>query len=288
VGPEICLARRPPLVYGRATGWGRTGPLANTAGHDINYLALSGALGLIGPKDGPPTPPLNLVADYGGGALYLAFGVLSAVFEARASGRGQVVDLAMLDGVTSLLALFHAMSQLGQLVPRRGENLLDGGAPYYTVYPALDNRYLAVGAVEPRFYKAFLERLGLDSASLPAQNDRARWPELRARIAARFLTRTRDDWAAHFAVADACVSPVLSLEEAGRHPHNLARETLVEVDGVRQPHPAPRLSRTPGSIQRHAPAPGEHSGEVLRDFGFSEPEIRAGMDAGFLAGRRVD
>jgi alpha-methylacyl-CoA racemase len=282
IGPEDCFAIRPQLVYGRGTGWGQTGPLAQAAGHDINYIALTGALDMIGPPGGAPVPPLNLLGDYGGGALYLAFGVLCAVLEARISCKGQVVDAAMVDGVTSLLTIFHGFRQSGQLQPTRGSNVLDGGAPYYTVYQTRDGRHLAVGAVEPRFYDALLERLGLDARDLPAQNDRSRWPELRARIGERFLTRTRDEWVEHFAGHDVCVSPVLSIDEAAAHPHNNARQTLVEHDGVAHPLPAPRLSRTPGAIHRGPPERGEHTIEALRDWGFDTEEIAAGLRDGVL------
>lgn len=283
IGPEACLARRPQLVYGRATGWGRGGPMSATAGHDINYLALTGALDMIGPAGGAPVPPLNLVGDYGGGALYLAFGVICAVLEARASGRGQVVDLAMVDGVTSLLTIFHGLRQLGELAPGRGRNVLDGGAPYYTLYEAQGGGYMAVGAIEPRFFAALLDRLGLNRAELPDQNDVARWPELRARIAERFRTRTRDEWAEHFAGSDACVSPVLSLQEAATHPHNTAREVLIDIGGVSHPRPAPRLSRTPGAIHRPAPHRAQHTREALLDWGFGEGEIAEGLQQGIFA-----
>ncbi len=280
IGPEVCLRRQPTLVYGRGTGWGQEGPLAKAAGHDLNYIALTGALDLIGPAGGAPVPPLNLVGDYGGGAAYLAFGILAAVFEARQSGKGQVVDAAMVDGVNSLLTVFHAMRQAGQLQPERGANILDGGAPYYTTYPARDGRYVAVGAIEPRFYRILVERLGLDGASLPDRDDRANWPELRTRFAEQFLTRTRDEWAQHFDdCPDACFSPVLTLAEAGDHPHNKERQIFTELDGVTHPRPAPRFSRTPGEVRVRAPYQAEHTVEILTEWGFAPEEIEKGLAA---------
>lgn len=267
IGPEDCWRVNPRLVYGRATGWGQEGPLAQAAGHDINYIALSGALDRIGPAEGPPVPPLNLLGDYGGGGIYLAFGLVCAVLEARGSGQGQVVDAAMVDGVTSLMTVFHAFQQLGQLDPRRGANLLDGGAPFYGCYETRDGKYVAVGAIEARFYALLLEGLGLDPATLPDRSDRRRWPDLRARLAAAFRQRSRDDWAVRFAQSDACVTPVLTLDEVAAHPHNQARGLLAEVAGIRQPRPAPRLSRTPGAIARGAPARGEHTAQALADWG---------------------
>jgi alpha-methylacyl-CoA racemase len=238
---------------------------------------------MIGPQGGAPVPPLNLVGDYAGGALYLAFGVVCAVMAARASGEGQVVDAAMVDGTANLLTVFHGLRQMGELVSGRGMNLLDGGAPQYGTYRTRDGGYVAVGAVESRFYANLLAGLELDPATLPVREDRSNWPELRARIGARFLTRPRDEWARHFEGRDACVSPVLSLEEAGGHPHNAARRMLLAVDGVEHPHPAPRLSRTPGAVCRTAPRRGEHTAEVLRAWGFDEGEITAGLNEGVFA-----
>jgi alpha-methylacyl-CoA racemase len=280
VGPKDCLVRRPQLVYGRGTGWGQDGPLADVAGHDINYIALTGALDMIGPADGPPVPPLNLIGDYGGGALYLAFGVVCGVLEARNSGRGQVVDAAMVDGVTSLLTMFHALRQAGRLRPGRGRNVLDGGAPYYRPYGTKDGRFVAVGAIEPKFYRELIEKLELDPATLPPQNEEARWPELAARLAERFLTRTRDEWVARFVGSDACFSPVLSLDEASLHPHNAARDSLVELDGAAHPAPAPRLSRTPGGLRSRPPRLGEHTVEVMREWGVAEERVAEGLKSG--------
>jgi alpha-methylacyl-CoA racemase len=273
IGPEPCLARNPRLVYGRMTGWGQEGPLAAAAGHDIDYIALSGALHAIGQAGGPPVPPLNLVGDFGGGALYLAVGVLSALMEASRSGQGQVVDAAMVDGAASLLTLFCGLTAAGHWTEARGANLLDGGAPFYAVYETADGKHLAVGALEPQFYAELLRRLGLNGEPLPAQHDRARWPELRRRFAEVFRQRTRNEWCEIFEGTDACVAPVLSLSEAAVHPHLAARRTFVEVDGTVQPAPAPRFSRTPGAIQGPPEPPGGSTGQVLEDWGFSPAEI---------------
>ena len=281
-GPETCFALQPQLVYGRATGWGQDGPLAQAAGHDINYIALAGVLDLIGSPDAGPATPLNLIGDYGGGALYLAFGVLCAVLEARTSKKGQVVDMAMIDGTASLLTVFHALRQSGEHAYPRGTNVLDGGAPYYTTYLARDGRYVAVGAIEARFYHELLKRLDLDPAALPSRDDRANWPELRARIGERFLMRTRDEWTKHFEGSDACFTPVLSIEEARSHPHSVAREMFVPFEGAQHPRPAPRLSRTPGSIRSRAPHRAQHTVQALRDWGFDEEQISAGLLSGVI------
>lgn len=285
IGPDACLSRNPRLVYGRATGWGQDGPMAQMAGHDINYIALTGALDRIGPADGPPIPPLNLLGDYGGGGVYLAFGLMCAVFEASRSGKGQVVDAAMVDGVTSLMTVFHAFRQSGGLDPRRGANLLDGGAPFYACYETRDGKHVAVGAIETRFYNTMIELLGLDPAGLPDRNDRANWPELRRRFEAVFRTRSRDEWAALFEGSDACFSPVLTLDEAAAHPHNKARSLLVEVDGVEQPQPTPRFSRTQGQIARPAPRRGQHTASALHDWGLSATSLDRARTAGALAER---
>lgn len=244
LGPDICCARNPQLVYGRMTGWGRDGPLAHTAGHDIDYTALSGALHAVGPMDGAPVPPLNLVGDYGGGGMLLAFGVLAASWEAQRSGRGQVVDAAMVDGASLLMTLFHGMRQMGLWQERRASNLLDGGAPFYSVYETSDGEHMAVGALEPQFYARLLEGLELNPEALPAQWDRAQWPKLRTRLAEVFRTRTRAAWSRIFEGTDACVSPVLRMHESTEHPHMRARDAYVDIDGIRQPAPAPRFSRT--------------------------------------------
>lgn len=275
IGPKDCFAVNPRLVYGRATGWGQDGPRAQSAGHDINYIALTGALDRIGPAGGPPVLPLNLLGDYAGGGAYMAFGLVCAVLEARQSGQGQVVDGAMVDGVTSLMTVFHAFEQLGQLDRRRGENLLDGGAPYYGCYETLDGRHMAVGAIEERFYALLLEGLGLDATTLPNRKDRANWSALRDILAGAFGKRTRAEWEAVFDGTDACVTPVLSLDEVEHDPHVLARASLVERGGIRQPAPAPRFSRTPGSIARPAPVPGADTQSALTDWDIDPMLLRA-------------
>jgi alpha-methylacyl-CoA racemase len=247
LGPEVCAARNPRLVYGRVTGWGQTGPLADRVGHDINYIALSGALSLMGEPGRPPRPPLNLVGDYGGGAMMLVVGVLAGLIEARTTGRGRVVDAAMTDGSALLTSLFHALAGRGLWDPAPGGNLLDGGAPFYRCYACRDGRFVAVGALEPRFYAALLAGLDIPAADAP-QYDRAGWPALHARFEAVFGTRDRDDWAARFAETEACVTPVLSLAEAPAHPHNQARSTFVAGQVV-QPGPAPRFGGQPGAIE---------------------------------------
>ena len=281
IGPDACFAQNPALVYGRASGWGQEGPLAKTAGHDLNYIALTGALDMIGSSAGGPTIPLNLIGDYGGGAMYLAFGILCAAIEAGQTGVGQIVDMAIVDGVSSLLSPFHAMRQSGQWESARGSNILDGGAPFYSTYKTLDERYIAVGAIEQRFYDTLVRALGITSDALPARQVRAHWPEIRAIFAEVFSRKTQDEWCAHFeAYPDACFSPVLTLEEASRHPHNVARQCFETFDGLSHPRPAPRLSRTAGAITRKAPSVGEHSAEILAEYGFSEAEIAEGFAAG--------
>jgi len=276
VGPEPCLAANPRLVYGRMTGWGQEGPLADRAGHDIDYLAIAGALGAIGRADGPPVPPLNAVADFGGGGMLLAMGVVAALFEVARGGEGQVVDAAMVDGTALLMAPWYAAHQLGFWGPR-GTNLLDSGAPYYDSYRCADGGWLAVGAIEAQFYAALLEGLGLDPAEVPDRDDRERWPELRAVLAARIATRSRDEWEAVFGPGgpDACVAPVLDLGEAPAHPHLAARGTIVEVEGVRQPAPAPRFSGSPAALGRPPSWAGRDTRAVLAEAGFGADEIAA-------------
>ncbi|HYF21834.1 MAG TPA: CaiB/BaiF CoA-transferase family protein [Caulobacteraceae bacterium] len=282
LGPEQALGRNSRLVYGRMTGWGQTGPLAQAAGHDITYLALSGALHAIGPAE-RPVPPLNLAADYGGGALYLAFGVLAGVLSARETGRGQVIDCAMTDGAASLMAIFYSLKAAGLWDDARREaNLLDGGAPYYRTYACADGRHVAVGAIEPQFYALLLEKAGLSDPAFAAQNDRAAWPELADKAAGVFATRTRDEWCALLEGSDACLAPVLSMSEAPTHPHNAARETFVEEGGVVQPAPAPRFSATPGAIQGPPPQSGEHTREALQDWGFTPQELDRLAEAGAI------
>jgi alpha-methylacyl-CoA racemase len=256
VGPDICLARNPRLVYGRMTGWGQEGPLSGRAGHDLDYLAIAGALHPTGYADRPPTPPLNLIGDYGGGTMLLAFGVVAALFERGGSGQGQVVDAAMVDGVALLTTLFHSLLPNGAWTAEREANLLDGGAHFYRVYQTADDRFLAVGAIEPQFYAELLERLGLRPEEWP-QYERARWPELRDRLAGVIRGRPLAEWVTVFEGGDACVAPANTLAEAHNDPHLRARSTFIEAFGIWQPAPAPRFSRTPGEIAGPPPAPGE-------------------------------
>ncbi|GAA4885967.1 CaiB/BaiF CoA-transferase family protein [Saccharopolyspora cebuensis] len=265
VGPRDCTRDNPALVYGRMTGWGQDGPLASTAGHDVDYIALTGMLHAIGREGGPPQVPANLLGDFGGGALYLAVGVLAALLEARGSGRGQVVDAAIVDGAAHLGSMLFGFLAAGGWSTRRGTNLLDTGAPHYDVYETADGEHVAVGALEPQFYAALLDGLGL-TGEVPDRDDPANWPALRERFAAEFRRRTRDEWAQVFAGTDACVAPVLSMTEAADHPHVAARGTLTERDGVRQPAAAPRFSRTPNAPPGPVAAPGAHAAEVARDW----------------------
>ncbi|MFF9456799.1 CaiB/BaiF CoA transferase family protein [Streptomyces flaveolus] len=265
VGPESCHARNPRLVYGRMTGWGQDGPLAQRAGHDIGYIALTGTLGMIGAPDGPPAVPANLLGDYAGGSLYLVVGILAALQHARATGTGQVVDAAIVDGAAHLSAMIHGMLGAGAWQDRRGSNLFDGGAPFYGTYETADGQYMAVGALEPRFYAEFMERLGIPGEA-PAREDMARWGELREAIAARFKARTRDEWTALFTDSDACVAPVLSLREAPHHPHLAARGTFTDHGGITQPAPAPRFSATPTAVRTGPARPGADAEAVARDW----------------------
>jgi alpha-methylacyl-CoA racemase len=284
VGPDACLDRNPRLVYGRMTGWGQSGPMAAKAGHDIDYIALAGGLHAFGRAGQPPTPPLNVVGDFGGGGLLLAYGIVCALVARGRTGLGQVVDAAMVDGTAMLLAPFFAAADMGFWSEDHGTNLLDSGAPYYDAYECADGRWLAVGALEPQFYAALLAGLGLtDDASVPDRDDRTRWPELRARFTELFRTRTRDEWVAAFESHDACVAPVLSLGETGQHPHNVARDVFVTVAGVRNPAPAPRFSATPAAIDRPPPHAGQHTDEVLAGAGFSDAEIGALRATGAVA-----
>lgn len=270
-GPDVCLNRNQRLVYGRMTGWGQTGPRAKQAGHDLNYISLTGALHAIGGEE--PIPPLNLVGDFGGGAMYLAFGVLAALVERERSGHGQVVDAAMVDGATSLMAMFYEFTAMGLWSEERGQNLLDGGAPFYTVYETADGEHVAVAALEPQFYAEFLRVLGLDASDLPAQYDRAGWPRLRETFGRVLMKRPRAEWATLFADSDACVTPVLSMGEAVVDDHLTARRTHVEVEGEVQPAPAPRFSRSQPSPPAASPEPGEHTTEVLLEVGLAQARI---------------
>ena len=282
LGPAIALARNPKLVYGRMTGWGQTGPYAHAAGHDMNYIAISGALSAIGMGD-KPVPPLNLVGDFGGGALYLAFGLLAGVIHARSSGQGQVIDCAMSDGAASLMAMFYGMRAAGSWSDNRRDNLLDGGAHFYDTYQCADGEWVAIGSIEPQFYALLLEKTGITDPEFQGQMDRARWPSLRAKLAAVFKQKSRAAWCAIMEGTDVCFGPVLSLEEAPRHAHNLARQTFVEIEGVVQPAPAPRFSATPGVIAGPPPAIGQHSRSALEAWGFSASEVDGLQAIGALA-----
>jgi len=273
LGPSVCLAHNPRLAYGRVTGWGQEGPLSHAAGHDLNYIALTGALHAIGRKGQPPTPPLNLVGDYGGGALYIVTGLLAAIIHARASGSGQVVDAAMVDGALSLMTPPYAMKAGGRLTAPRGENQLDSGAHFYEVYECADGRYVSVAAIEARFYAELLRLLEIDPDTMPPQHERSRWPEAKAILATKFRTRTRDEWCALLEGSDACFAPVLSMDEAANHPHNQARHAFIDVGDVTQPAPAPRF---PGMTSEKPRPPGSvDPRKTLAAFGMSEAEIAA-------------
>ena len=275
LGPEACHALNPALVYGRMTGFGQTGPLAQAAGHDLNYIALTGALHAIGPAGGKPVPPLNLVGDYGGGALYLALGVLAALHERKASGLGQVVDAAMVDGAASLASIFYGLAAAGRWQGGRAENLLDGGAPFYDTYVTADARFVAIGALEPKFFAELAQRIGLDARFVKRQYERSLWPEMRAAMSTIFAGHTRDEWCARLEGSDACFAPVLTIEEAPQHAHAKARGAFIEIDGVPQPAPAPRFERSVPDAPRPAPLSGEHTWEVLSEAGFNAAEIEA-------------
>lgn len=273
LGPDVCLQRNPRLIYGRMTGWGQTGPLAQSAGHDLNYIALSGALQAMGEAGRPPMPPLNLVGDYGGGSMMLAFGIVCAALEARQSGRGQVVDAAITDGTSSLMAIMYGMRARGHWNDARQSNALDGAAPFYGTYECADGKYVAIGSIEPQFYALLLQKLEITDPEFADQWDRSRWPLQRERLAAIFRTRTRDAWCDLMEGTDVCFAPVLDMAEAPAHPHNVARGTFVAVDGVMQPAPTPRLDRTPGTMPSAAPQAGDHTAELLAQAGYSADEV---------------
>ncbi len=281
VGPDDSIKANPRLVYGRMTGWGQTGPLAHAAGHDINYLSLSGALSAIGEPGGKPVVPLNLVADCGGGAMLLVVGVLAALTEARNSGKGQVVDAAMTDGSALLMTMMYTLKAMGQWGQTRGSNLLDGGAHFYDTYRCADGKYVSIGPIEPQFYALFLQKAGIDDPDFSQQWDRARWPELKTRLAAHLVTRTRDEWCVLMEGSDACVAPVLDMDEAPEHPHNRARGTFIEVGGVVQPAPAPRFSRSTPATPR-PPKHGATGEDVLADWGFTPDAIDGLRRAGAI------
>ena len=274
LGPDECLARNPRLVYGRMTGWGQDGPMAQAAGHDINYIALAGALEPIGRRGEPPLPPLNLVGDFGGGGMLLAFGVLAGLLDAKRSGQGQVVDAAMVDGAALLMSMFWGMRNAGFWSDERGTNLLDTGAHFYEVYACADGKYISLGSIEPQFYAELLKLSGLEREELPAQMDRSQWPAMKERVAALVKTRSRDEWCRIMEGSDVCFAPVLAMSEAPAHPHNASRKTFIEIAGMTQPAPAPRFSRTPPEVVRPPAHAGQHSAEVLAGWGFSEAEIR--------------
>jgi alpha-methylacyl-CoA racemase len=284
LGPADCMARNPKLVYARMTGFGGSGPLAKTAGHDINYISLTGALHAIGPAE-KPTPPLNLIGDYGGGALYLAFGVMAAIYETQRSGEGQVVDAGMVDGAASLMIPIYGLHASGYFSDERASNILDGGAPFYDAFECADGKFVSIGSIEKKFYALLLEKLGLENKDLPDQMDRDRWPELRARFAEVIKGKSRDEWVAIMGDSDVCFAPVMSMSEAHTHPHNVARENFVEVAGVTQPAPAPKFSRTPGRIHSPPPKPGENTESALEAWGFA-PEDIAALKASGAVGRK--
>ncbi|MEZ5854050.1 MAG: CaiB/BaiF CoA-transferase family protein [Hyphomicrobiaceae bacterium] len=280
LGPDVVMARNPRLVYGRMTGWGQDGPIAKTPGHDINYIALTGALQAIGTKAGGPVPPLNLVGDFGGGALYMVVGALAAYIEAKRSGKGQIVDCAMVDGAASLMTPMYGALASGTWIEERESNRLDGGCHHYGVYETLDGHHISIGSNEPQFYKVMLETVGLGNETLPEQTDRKGWPLMKKRLAAIFKTRTRAEWTELMQMKEICFAPVLAMSEAPDHPHNKARKAFVEVDGVMQPAPAPRFSRTPSKVTSPPAKAGEHSRAVLMDWGVSADNIEALEKAG--------
>ncbi|MBW2447822.1 MAG: CoA transferase [Deltaproteobacteria bacterium] len=284
IGPDVCLDRNPRLVYGRMTGWGQQGPLAQEAGHDINYISLTGALHAMGRKGEKPAIPLNLVGDFGGGGLLLAFGMVCALLEAKSSGRGQVVDAAMVDGAAMLLASIYGAQQSGWWSEERGTNLLDGGAPFYEVYETADGKWVSIGSIEPQFYASLIERLGLDGVEPAGQMDKSLWPALAERLTETFKTKTRDEWCAVFEDSDACFAPVLAMSEAHEHPHNAARGSFVVENGVRQPRPAPRFSRTRAELGIGPAEVGEHTDVVLAEAGLSREEIASLRDVGAVEG----
>jgi alpha-methylacyl-CoA racemase len=278
LGPDACLERNAKLVYGRMTGWGQDGPLAPRAGHDINYIALAGVLHAFGRRGEAPVPPLNLVGDFGGGGMLLGFGIACALLHAQKTGQGQVVDAAMVEGASLLAAMFSGFLAAGRWTEERGANVLDTGAPWYDTYETRDGKFVAIGAIEARFFEELVARLGLEG--LPAQNERARWPEMRAVFTRAFKTKTRDEWCAVFEGSDACFAPVLSFSEARRHPHNVARRSFITQAKVEQPAPAPRFSATPAAVRRDPPERGAGGREALADWGFSAAEIKRLANAG--------
>lgn len=276
MGPDVCLARNPKLVFGRVTGWGQEGPLSKSAGHDLNYIALSGALHAIGrSNDEPPTPPLNLVGDFGGGTMFIVVGILAALHEVKNSGKGQVVDAGMVDGALSLMTSIYGMHAGGNQSDERASNILDSGAHFYNTYETRDGKYVSIGSIETKFYAMLLEKLGLDPDSLPPQMERESWPTMKEKFKEIFLTKTRDEWCALMENTDICFAPVLSLAEAPDYAHNKERGSFVDVEGVMHPAPAPRFSATPSSIKSPTPPTGVHTDEVLADWGISAEKVAA-------------
>jgi alpha-methylacyl-CoA racemase len=282
LGPDAVLARNPRLVYGRMTGWGQEGPYSSWAGHDINYIALAGALEPIGRAGQAPVPPLNLVGDFGGGGMFLAFGMACGLLHAQRTGEGQVVDAAMVDGAATLMTMFHAMTAMGVWSEGRGTNLLDTGAHFYDVYETADGKYVSIGSIEPQFYAELIRLAGLEGEELPWQHDRSQWPAMKERMAALFTTKTRDEWCEIMEHTDVCFAPVLSLSEAPKHPHNVARGTFIERHGVVQAAPAPRFSKTPGAVQRPPAHAGQHTDEVLTEWGLDADRIAKLREAGAI------
>jgi alpha-methylacyl-CoA racemase len=273
LGPEECMGRNHRLIYGRMTGWGQEGPLANTAGHDINFIALTGVLNSIGRKDQAPVPPMNLVGDFGGGGMLLAFGVVCALVERASSDQGQIVDAAMVDGAALLMTMMYGLQAMGSWSEERGTNLLDTGAHFYETYECRDGKYISLGSIEPQFYRQFIKSLGLETEDLPPQMDRASWPALKKRVAKIIISKTRDEWREIMEGTDVCFAPVLNMIEAPEHPHLKSRSTFLEIAGVTQPGPAPRFSRTIPEIIHLPPHPGQHTDEALQRWGFSKDEI---------------
>jgi alpha-methylacyl-CoA racemase len=282
VGPDTCLARNPKLIYGRMTGWGQEGPLAHAPGHDINYISLTGVLHAIGRAGEPPVVPLNVIGDFGGGALFLAFGILCGLLEATRSGCGQVIDASIVDGTALLSTFIHGFVAAGLWSNQRGENILDGGAHFYGVYETADGKYISIGSVEPQFYAEFLRLTGLEVEEMP-QMERVRWPEMREQLKKIFKTKTREEWCTVLEGTDACFTPVLSIEEAWNHPHNQARGTFVKIDGITQPAPAPRFSRTSPQVKSPPSRPGQHTDQALTNLGFSAQEIARLRQKGVVA-----
>ena len=282
LGPAECLLRNQSLIYGRITGWGQEGPLAKTAGHDINYIALAGALHAIGRKGDAPVAPLNLLGDYGGGGMLLAFGVLAALIEARQTGKGQVVDAAMLDGAALLMSVFYGLKAMGQWQDERGVNLIDTGGFFYETYQTRDGKYLSVGPIEPKFFEEFLRLMDLEPDQFGFQNDPQKWPDLKTALQKIFLTKTRDEWMELFTGSDACVAPVLSMDEAPRHTHNRSRKTFVEAFGIVQPAPAPRFSTSPGTIKPPPACVGQHTRAALAEWGTPDERINALLENGII------